>query len=88
MPRRRVGGLHLLVQRGADLAAGIELVDGLFVFVEIRARDQVLMHADRAVHFAATAEQIAEREMRAHIGFVADMVLAGPLGTTTDEVGL
>jgi DNA-binding GntR family transcriptional regulator len=31
---------------------------------------------------------IAEREMRAHIGFVAGMVLAGPLGTTTDEVGL
>ena len=26
--------------------------------------------------------------MRGHIGFVAGMVLAGPLGTTTDEVGL
>jgi DNA-binding FadR family transcriptional regulator len=31
---------------------------------------------------------VAEREMRAHIGFVAGMVLAGPLGMTTDEVGL
>ena len=38
--------------------------DGFLVLVEIRARDQVLMHADRAIDLAAAAEQIAEREMR------------------------
>ena len=45
-------------------------------------------HLRIADAIADGAAAIAEREMRAHIGFVAGMVLAGPLGTTTDEVGL
>ena len=31
---------------------------------QIRSRDQVLMHADRAIDLAAAAEQVAERQMR------------------------
>jgi len=45
-------------------------------------------HVRIADAIADGAAAVAEREMRGHIGFVAGMVLAGPLQTTTDEVGL
>ena len=52
-------------QAGAHVVlAEFEHGDGLFVVAEIRTRDEVLVHADRAIDLAATAEQVAEREMR------------------------
>ena len=44
--------------------AELEHRDGFFLLAQIRPRDQMLMHADRAIDLAAATEQIAEREMR------------------------
>ena len=50
--------------RAHVILAQFEQRDGFFVLIEIRARDQMLVHTDRAIYLAAAAEKIAEREMR------------------------
>ncbi len=58
-------GFGAIEQAGAHVVlAEFEHGDGLFFVAQVRTRDQMLMHANRAIDFAAAAEQIAEREMR------------------------
>jgi len=58
-------GLGAVEQAGAHVVlAEFEQRNGLFLVAQVRPRDQVLMHANRPVDFAAPAKQIAERKMR------------------------
>ena len=57
--------LRAIEEAGAHVVlAELEQCDGLLVLVEVRTRDQMLVHSDRAIDLAAAAEQIPKREMR------------------------
>ena len=60
-------GFGAIEQAGTHVVlAQFQQRNGFFFVAQVRTGDQVLVYADRAIDFAAAAEQVAERQMRLH----------------------